>query len=551
VSSNETAAIKFMQRRIEPRCALKGIEFRADVESKSARRTGDTQYSKSFNGGNLDVASSLSPAQLASETKKVIVADEIDRWKLSISSEGNPLDILYARAQAWGDERRILLISTPTVDGISMIDQLYRQGDQRLYYVPCPHCGEMQLLDFEIGNGYGLKWKHKNGAIDKKSIVYICKSCAKEIKENQKNKMLNAGKWISTAKGNTDYIASFHINGLYSPFLSWYDMALAYEESLTSAVKKQAFDNLKMGKVHKETGTRPKAEKVIENCGNYKSGQVPDGVLFLTMGIDVQRGSATDVNNPPRLELQIIGVGANHRYSSILYKRIEGDISDPYSGAWEELNEFALNTELTFYRNDGFGFPVSMVFIDSGDGMETDIVYRFCQRWQNTFPIKGRADIIKRKIDKGDEMTKGNMQRYRPSKIDEDTLLYLINTNYYKTQVYHNLKIPRQESEPQRPGFMDFPNDYGEKYFNGLTSEERRRDGSFHNPTGRRNEQLDTYVYAMCAADVCLDSEVLNYRAWAKSKGKSQTDLLKITIKTVLESMAIQTARRKISTAGK
>ena len=38
-------------------------------------------------------------------------------------------------------------------------------------------------------------------------------------------------------------------------------------------------------------GQRPKLEKVIELRGTYKEGQVPNNVLFITIGVDVQRGS--------------------------------------------------------------------------------------------------------------------------------------------------------------------------------------------------------------------------------------------------------------------
>ena len=264
------------------------------------------------------------------------------------------------------------------------------------------------------------------------------------------------------------------------------------------------------------------------------------------MGIDVQRGSENKDTQNARLEAQIIGVGAGYRTWVIDYLVFEGEIGDPYSGAWEQLNDFAIDTALTFYRSDGFGFPVSVVFIDSGDGSASDIVYRFCSRWQNTYPIKGRSEITRRKKDAPDEIIQGNMQRYRASKLNEDTLIYLVNTNHYKNQIYHSLKIERQETEPQRPGFIDFPRSFEEAYFNGLTAEERRRDGSFHNPGGRRNEPLDTMVYALCAADVFLDSEVLNYRAWAQSQGSSKTDLQKITHKTVLENMTLATARKKL-----
>lgn len=549
VTSNETAAIKWMERRIVPRAADAGVQFRAEVESRTSRKTGDTSYSKLFPGGNIDIASALSPAQLSSETKRIVLGDETDRWRVMLGAEGSVIDMIRARTQAWDRQAKLLWISTPTLEDESLINFLFLQGDQRYYYVPCPYCGEMQLLDFAQGRGYGLQWKYKDGKIDRRSIVLVCQSqtCRREIQESSKNTMLNGGEWRKSAIPEYDFMASFNINGLYSPMLSWYDMVIAYEESQTGPVKRQAFDNLKMGRPYKETGTRPKVEKIIENRGKYKSGTVPDGVLYLTAGIDVQEGSETNENNPARLEMEILGIGAGYRTWSICYEIFKGSTLDPFSGAWEMLNEYAKKTGLTYYRNDGFGFPVSLVFIDSGSGKRSDIVYSFCQRWQNTFPIKGQSVVKNTKKEKGDEIIRGNLVPYRPSKLDDDITIYLINTNYYKNQIYHNLKIPRQDIEPQRPGFCDFPGDYGEKYFDGLTAEERKVDGSFHNPTGRRNEPLDCRVYAACAGDVFLYSELLNYKAWAKQQGYSPTDISKITKRTVLENMIRSTTRKKLN----
>lgn len=548
VSSNETAAIKWMERRIVPRAAAAGVVFQSEVESRTSRKTGDTTYSKIFTGGNIDIASALSPSQLASETKRVVLGDECDRWRVTLGDEGSVVDMIKARTQAWGSQAKILWISTPTTETASLINQMFLLGDQRLYYVPCPYCGEMQLMGFMAGQGHGLTWEHKDGIINRKSIELICenKNCGRGIKESSKNKMLNGGEWRKQARATTDFIASFNLNGLYSPLLTWYDMALAFEESQTGPVKKQAFENLKMGRPYRESGARPKVEKIIENQGTYKAGTVPDGVLYLTIGIDVQRGSETNPDNPPRLEAQILGIGAGYRYWSIDYKVFTGEIDDPYSGAWEKLNQWALDTELTFYRDDGFCFPVSVVFVDSGDGAWSDVVYKFCGRWQNTYPIKGRSEIKRRKQDAPDEIIQGNMQRYRISKLDEDVHIYLVNTNFYKGRIYHSLNIKRVDGPDQRPGFIDTPREYGEAYFNGLTAEDRMQDGSFYNPGGRRNEPLDTMVYAMCAGDVFLDSELVNYRAWAKQNGASQAELQQITHKTVLENMATGTARRKI-----
>ncbi|WP_281181178.1 phage terminase large subunit family protein [Candidatus Arsenophonus triatominarum] len=42
----------------------------------------------------------------------------------------------------------IVLGSTPTVKHVSRIEKVYNESDQRHYWVPCPHCGEFQILEW-------------------------------------------------------------------------------------------------------------------------------------------------------------------------------------------------------------------------------------------------------------------------------------------------------------------------------------------------------------------------------------------------------------------
>jgi len=141
-------------------------------------------------------------------------------------------------------------------------------------------------------------------------------------------------------------------------------------------------------------------------------------------------------------------------------------------------------------------------------------------------------------------MTDASVRRYRPSKINEDITLYTISTVYYKNMIYNNLGIERNPIEPQKPGFCDFPDNYDEYYFEMLTAEEKISDstGTRYDSKQRRNEALDCRVYALCASDVFLDSEKLTYRAWAKEKGASATEILKITNRTVIDNMISLTA---------
>ena len=545
-TSNETMAIKWLEREIVPRCANAGIVFKSEVESRQSRRTGDTAYSKTFPGGVIDLASLLSPSQMASATKRIVLVDELDRAREKIGEQGSIINQLRARTQAWGNQAKIFWFSTPNDEETSTIYLLYKQGTQEMYYVPCPYCGTMQLMDFKADKGYGLTWEKRDGHIYKKSIELLCESCGRGIKESAKPKMLLNGEWRSTATPEYEHIVSFNINGLYSFQLSWYDMVVAWEEAQKSELKRQDFEQLKMGRPFKRKGTRPKVEFVIENNrhATRRSCEVPDGVLYITAGVDVQRGSKTDPANPARLEMEILGIGIGHRTWSIEYRVFEGSIDNPFQGAWEDLFNYMVERDNKYTRSDGFQFDVSLMFIDSGDGEYMDIVYMYSQRWGNCFPSKGFKALTRRKKEKPDEVTESSFMRYRAARMDGDITLYEISTAWYKAQVYANLKVKRIDSELQNPGFCDFPADYSQNYFEMLTAEELTENG--YDNKGRRNEALDCRVYALCAGDVYLASVVKEWQNWAITEHKMSRGTAEAyyTKTWVLNDMAKKTQKK-------
>jgi phage terminase large subunit GpA-like protein len=457
------------------------------------------------------------------------------------TGEGNWLKVSIIRTNAWGKRKRIFDLSTPTVYGESAIWEEYIQGDQRKFNVPCPYCKKKQELKFEIGGEkmpFGLKGVFQNGKLI--DVYYECEHCHKHIDENNKPWMLLNGEWIPTSESKQQEFRSYHLNALYSPLgmLSWKEFYQAYIDAQSDPEGMRWFTNLYLGLPFKEVGSRPELSKVIELRGSYHQGKVQKGTLYLTMGIDVQEGSKKDENNPPRLELEIVGHGAGYKTWQVLYKVIPGAIDDPFSGAWADLNEWAAENKLTFFRDDGRAFPVNLVFIDSG--YEPDVVYRFCDTWQNTFPSKGFGTIKRNKTDKGDEYGPASFKRYKPVALGGSKTLYEISTNYYKTQIYNNLKISRQDSSFQKPGFCEFPLEANEKYFAMLTAEEKRLDGSFH-AGGRRNEALDCRVMNCCAGDVYLDSLVNEAKGLAKINGDKAQNIMQINHRLVLDLLEKQT----------
>lgn len=546
LSATEGLLVKWATKRLEPLIDSCGFRHKiyAQTENKQSRRTGDKVLVKEFAGGTLDMASAQSASGLRSDSKRILIRDEVDGAPLNLrTGEGSYIEVSYARTFAFGARKKIMDFSTPTTFESSIIFPLYEAGDQRKYMVPCPYCKKYQELEF--GNErtqHGLKAETMAGDIV--GAHYICENCHDAIFNHHKTKMLIASRWEPTSKSHAKEFRSYHLSSLYSPvgMLSWADLYKKYDQALKKPDGMRAFVNLYLGLPFKESGSRPDISKVIELRGGYFAMTIPDGVLWLTAGIDVQRGSESDPNNPPRLEMEVVGHGPGYTTWSIMYWVFDGAVDDPHDGAWAKLTQWARDGGFHFKRKDGRVFGISTVFIDSGDGNLTDVVYRFASTWQNTFPSKGFSALKRRKNENDDEAGPNNFKRYRGVKLNEDSILYEISTNYYKTHIYNNLKIQRQDIDPQRPGFCHFPVDYGEKFFSMLTAEEKRSDGTFHCPSGRRNEALDCRVMAMCASDVFLDAKVMEIKAAAKQNGANAYQLQEVNHRSVLDLMAQEMA---------
>jgi phage terminase large subunit GpA-like protein len=380
---------------------------------------------------------------------------------------------------------------------------------------------------------------------------YSCEKCHDAIFNHDKTIMLAQGEWVPTAVSIDKYTRSYHDSQLYRPvgMFDWTSMVADYQKSKDDPELMRSFTNLRLGLPFKEDGARPDTDKIIELRGTYKSHEVPDGVLFITAAVDVQTGSATDKKNPPRLEMEICGHGDRFRTWSIAYHRFEGSIDDIDDGAWKMLTDFTEGGGFDLSRSDGRVFGTVMVLIDSGDGNTMDTVYDYCRDRQNFHPSKGAKILKGKQKEKGDEESAADSQKYRLKPLDEDNFLVVIATNYYKKNVYRNIKIPRQMTGKQTSGFCDFPRDYGTKYFKMLTAEEMHADGSFHSG-GRRNEALDVRVYNLCAAHLYLNALVQDFKATAKMRARekkqnlSPMDLQKINHRYALDRLTDMTRRR-------
>lgn len=547
VSATQDLLERWVNKRLDP--LIDSIGFRnkitATTDNLKSRKTGDKTFSKTWHGGSLDMASGQSASSLRADSIRVLILDELDgapKWLRT--GEGKYNEVAYVRTNFWGYRKKIMEFSTPTTVENSLIYERFKMGDQRYFNVPCPHCNTFQVLEFD---NLRPEYNQEDGTL--KTVKYECSHCKELMSNFDKKEMFQLGYWKATAIPSEKNHRSYQISSLYSPFgaLSWTELYQKYLNGKNSEDPKEAmrsFDNLYLGIPYKDDGARPDIQKVLNLRGDYLEGEIPYGVLYLTGSIDVQTGSATDPKNPPRLELEILGMGRKYKTWSILHKVIEGDVTDSYSGAWDKLNDWAEEGGLHFLRRDGMSFTPQIILIDVHDGNNMSTVYEFCSRWPNTFAAMGSKFLNKKKSEGVDIPGAQDKRRYRFAKSERsgpDSFIS-ISTIYYKSKIYRNLNVVRSESGENPANFCDFPRDRPDNYFITLTAEEVHPDGSFHS-NNRRNEGLDLRVYALCAADVFLDSKVNTFKANMKSQGASDFDIQNIkAYDIILNELEKQTA---------
>jgi len=117
----------------------------------------------------VSLTGSNNPAQVSSRPIRYLLADELDKMAPQSGKESDPVSLAIQRTKNFWN-RKILLVSTPTTpDG--QIHTHYLRGDQRRYYVPCPHCSAKQFLIWSQ-----VKWEKDQP----ETALYHCKECDKQ-----------------------------------------------------------------------------------------------------------------------------------------------------------------------------------------------------------------------------------------------------------------------------------------------------------------------------------------------------------------------------------
>lgn len=489
------------ESRIDPMIDM-SPSLKRRVKTARSRDSGNTKFTKRYPGGVLVLSGANSAASLRSRPVKVLVLDEVDAYPLSVDGEGSPIALAEKRTSTFGSKRKIYKLSTPTIEGQSVIASEFEKTDQAKFHVPCPHCEHKQELIFD-----NLKWEPTKF----ETVMYYCSECGCGIEERYKPWMLdeaNGARWVSQAPENKSlYKKGYHINSLYSPlgWLSWAQIAEQWEAAQDDVNLMRVFVNTILGETYRDKGEAPPWENLYNRREVYAINIPHEDVAFLTAGVDIQKD---------RIELEIVGWCRNKRSYSIDFRVLLGDTSA--RDVWDQLA--AVVTE-TWRTESGAQLPLRMMAIDTG--YNTQHVYDFCRRFDVTrvIPIKGQDNQ--------------QMMISPPRQVDVTVSgkkvgkmkVWHVGVSLIKSELYGFLRQEKAEDGSVPYGYCFFP-EYDTHYFKGLTAEQlemRMNNRGYRVYTWvkkyQRNEPLDCRVYARAAAAVVgLDRHENNDAFWASMK---------------------------------
>lgn len=431
VYPTDTIAKFASDKRVQPMIkSVKSISDKFDENSKLLELD--------FNNGNYMVlVGANSPSSLSSRSIKYLFFDEIDKYPAFAGKEADPIKLATERTKTFVD-KKIVMVSTPTVESGNIWQAFMSANERRQYYVPCPHCGVSQTLKFKQ-----IKWPEEhndNADMIRDTAYYECEHCGERIYDKHKMEMLRRGEWRAVNESQSKVRSvSYHLSSIYSPWVTFGDVAYEFKNSKGAPATLMNFINSWLAEPWKSSKTKS-TQNMEFTQSNYPCGVVPDKAVLLIASVDVQldhfwwevRAYA------PGVKSYLIDYGQ--------------------ASTWEDLEEIIINRE---YPSE-YGEPRQVMKAGIDSGFRTDEVYQFCSRFPEVcIPVKGSsnhstmaAPYTMTSLEKG---VVGGLK------------LYVLNTDYWKDFIFARMIRLADED-----GTIHLYKECPQEYSDHLRSEEKQ-----------------------------------------------------------------------------
>ena len=431
VYPTDTIAKFASDKRVQPMLkSVKSINDKFDENSKLLELD--------FNNGNYMVlVGANSPSSLSSRSIKYLFFDEIDKYPAFAGKEADPIKLATERTKTFVD-KKIVMVSTPTVESGNIWQAFMSANERRQYYVPCPHCGVSQTLKFKQ-----IKWPEEhNDNVDmiRDTAYYECEHCGERIYDKHKMEMLRSGEWRAVNESQSKVRSvSYHLSSIYSPWVTFGDVAYEFKNSKGTPATLMNFINSWLAEPWKSSKTKS-TQNMEFTQSNYPCGVVPDKAVLLIASVDVQLDHFWwEVRAySPGVKSYLIDYGQ--------------------ASTWDDLEEIIIHRE---YPSE-YGEPRQVMKAGIDSGFRTDEVYQFCSRFPEVcIPLKGSSNHT--------TMTAPYTMTSLEKGVVGGLKLYVLNTDYWKDFIFARMIRPAGED-----GTIHLYKECPQEYSDHLRSEEKQ-----------------------------------------------------------------------------
>lgn len=349
---------------------------------------------------------------------------------------------------------------------------LWNTTDRREWSFRCLSCNERQPFEWEQVK-YPDNAK-KDGQWDFDAVragtTYACKKCGHrhEDRNSVRKAMNDLAEYVPMNPGAPKGRVGFHFNALAMLFgLSWGDLAVECIEA--SQAKEVNGDETKRAEFKMKRLALPWSEEVDDPSGEV----LPSGYLmeqeWSEEGASIDGKlceppfTADQRNRPSFARLRFMAVDCQRKgyffvvrsWSANGHSRL---IKWGYVDTWDELRKEQLRLEV----------PDIFTFVDSGEGLSMDDVYRACSTYgwnatkgsgQSEFPWRVQTPIG----------TKIAYRPYSPAKVIQ------VGKQSCRMYMFSNLMLKDALARARHKGQHTYPEDAGEEYRKQMQSEHRTR----------------------------------------------------------------------------
>lgn len=465
-----------------------------------------------FPGMVLYLVGANSLAALASKPCRNILRDEGGKYPERLGNDADPFSKSEERAKSFWDIRKVVDVSSPTLENKDILAQLDKCDVINVIHHPCPHCKEKIRL-------YMAQVQYEDDPDDphrvqkaKRSAVYVCQRCGSEITSDQRPWMIANYEYIAQQNitfgigkeqenlllGEIDFEpeeVGFWISSLSSPMLSWGDIAEAWLKANISrdetgdTAKLQNFINDWLAEPWLVTVKKASSEAILARKCERAPLLVPEWATALTCGIDVQKWG---------FWFSVWAFGDKMQSAMIHYGFIE---------TWSDVEQLVFETDFAVEDSEN-RMGIWRAAMDIGGGEDSvwgedwtkteEIVTWIRENGRGiVHPVKGMS--VNKTGQKIKHSIMDKMPGQKGGRIPGGLVLWLIDTFQIKDLVFW-----RFEQDAHEPQTVQLHNATGEDYGLQMTAEEKRRkkNGGWEYVQVRKdNHLLDTAVYAHAAAD--------------------------------------------------